>query len=243
MQKQKKHIKKKKTIKINIMELITQDFYVVNVYRKDNKIEFKQCYVAADSIQEATVIVEDKLKKDNISDSVYINSVLNIGQCLIKETEKEAELPLKNKDVTERIKTFEDAYNELGSNHPFCKAWDSIYQGNENDDCEDIKDVIAYHKLRIIAAALNEGWKPKYTIEEYRYYPYYYFYTKQEYDNLSDVEKKSCCAVDRAGFSAYASVAFSKSRSKFGSRLAFKNRELAEYAGKQFIDIYKDFVA
>ena len=225
------------------MELTTQGFYRVSVYMKDNQKEFKQYYIAADSIQEATVIVEDKLKKDNISDSVYINSVLNTGQCLIRETEKEAELPLKNKDVTERIKTFEDAYNELGSNHPFCKAWDSIYQGNENDDCEDIKDVIAYHKLRIIAAALNEGWKPKYTIEEYRYYPYYYFYTKQEYDNLSDGKKKSCCAVDRAGFSAYASVSFSKSRSKFGSRLAFKNLELAEYSGKQFIDIYKDFVA
>ena len=27
----------------------------------------------------------------------------------------------------------------------------------------------------------------------------------------------------------------------FGSRLAFKNEELAEYAGKQFIDIYADF--
>ena len=26
-----------------------------------------------------------------------------------------------------------------------------------------------------------------------------------------------------------------------GSRLAFKNEELAEYAGKQFIDIYADF--
>lgn len=183
---------------------------------------------------------------------INLDPVLNTGQCLIKETEKEAELPLKNKDVTERIKTFDDAYNELGSNHPFCKAWDSIYQGNENDDCEDIKDVIAYHKLRIIAAALNEGWEPKYTIEEYRYYPYYYFYTKQEYDNLSDVEKKSCCAVDRAGFSAnvggglvfaYAIYSFSASHTYHGSRLALKNRELAEYSGKQFIDIYKDFVA
>ena len=57
--------------------------------------------------------------------------------------------------VTERIKTFEDAYNELGCEHPFCKAWDSIYQGdNEFNDSEDIKDVIAYHKLRIIVAAL-----------------------------------------------------------------------------------------
>ena len=234
------------------MELTTQGFYEVSVFTKDNKREFKHYYVAADSIQEATVIVEDKLKKDNISDSVYINSVLNIGQCLIKETEKKVELPLKNKDVTERIKTFEDAYNELGSNHPFCKAWDSIYQGNENDDCEDIKDVIAYHKLRIIVAALNDGWKPEFTKDEYRYYPYYLFYTKREYDKLSDVEKRSCRAFGRANFYAnangglffaYASCTFSNSHTCHGSRLAFKNRELAEYSGKQFIDIYKDFVA
>ena len=232
------------------MELTTQGFYRVSVHMKDNRKELNQYYVAADSIQEATVIVEDKLKKDNISDSVYINSILNTGQCLIRETEKEAELPLKNKDVTERIKTFEDAYNELGSNHPFCKAWDSIYQGNEND--EDIKDVIAYHKLRIIVAALNEGWKPEFTKNEDRYYPFYCFYTKQEYDDFLDGDKEKCRAVGRANsyanadgglVYAYANYAFSYSNTVYGSRLAFKNRELAEYAGKQFIDIYKDFVA
>ena len=234
------------------MELTTQGFYRVSVYMKDNKKEFKQYYVAADSIQEATVIVEDKLKKDNIYDSVYINSILNTGQCLIRETEKEAELPLKNKDVTERIKTFDDAYNELGSNHPFCKALDSIYQGNENDGCEDIKDVIAYHKLRIIAAALNEGWKPKFTKDEYRYYTYYRFYTKQEYDNLSDEDKKTCRSVGRASNNtvaygglvcAYACNAFSSSVTGYGSLLAFKNCELAKYAGQQFFDIYADFLA
>ena len=182
------------------MELTTQGFYRVSVYMKDNKKEFKQYYVAADSIQEATVIVEDKLKKDNISDSVYINSVLNTGQCLIRETEKEAELPLKNKDVTERIKTFDDAYNELGSNHPFCKAWDSIYQGNENDGCEDIKDVIAYHKLRIIAAALNEGWKPNFTKDDGRYYPWFSLYTKDEYDELCKEDKSHVFRVDNNPF-------------------------------------------
>ena len=228
------------------MKLTTQGFDRVSVYMNDNKKEFKQYYVAADSIQEATVIVEDKLKKDNISDSVYINSVLNTGQCLIRETEKKAELPLKNKDVTERIKTFDDAYNELGSNHPFCKAWDSIYQGNEKDDCEDIKDVLAYHKLRIIVAALNEGWKPEFTQDEHRYYPYYCFYTKERYELLSDVEKEKRRAntvVYDGLFFAYASCTFSGPYTSHGFRLAFKNRELAEYAGKQFIDIYKDFVA
>ena len=219
------------------MELTTQDFYRVSVHMKDNKKEFKQYYVAADSIQEATVIVEDKLKEGNISDNLYINSILNTGQCLIRETEKEAELPLKKNDVTERIKTFEDAYNELGSNHPFCKAWDSIYQGSKNDDCEDIKDVIAYHKLRIIAAALNEGWKPKFTKDEYRYHTYYCFYTKQEYDNLPDEDKKTCRAVGSAYYKSSFSVVDA------GIRIAFKNCELAEYAGQQFFDIYADFLA
>jgi hypothetical protein len=175
-----------------------------------------------------------------------------IQELLINLFGKENVEPEHPKDVRERIKTFEDAYNELGSNHPFCKAWDSIYQGNENDDCEDIKDVIAYYKLRIIVAALNEGWKPGFTEDEYRYYPYYFFYTKQEYDNLSNVEKKSRCAVGRANNNAnangdrvfaYEIYTFSSSCSYHGSRLAFKNRELAEYAGQQFFDIYKDFVA
>ena len=61
------------------MELTTQGFYVVKVFTKDNKKEFKNYYVAADSTQEATAIVEDKLKKDNIFNSVYINSILNTG--------------------------------------------------------------------------------------------------------------------------------------------------------------------
>ena len=231
------------------MKLTTQGFYRVSVYMKDNKKEFKQYYVAADSIQEATVIVEDKLKEGNIYDSVYVNSILNTGQCLIRETEKEAELPLKNKDVTERIKTFEDAYNELGSNHPFCKAWDSIYKG-DNDD--DIKDVLAYHKLRIIAAALNEGWKPEFTEGEHRYYPYYYIYTKEEYDTLSDAEKeKSCAAVSEDSnvggndglIFAYRDITCYYSVTYDTARFAFKNDELAEYAGQQFIAIYKDFLA
>ena len=175
-----------------------------------------------------------------------------IQELLINLFGKENVYSYQPNDVRDRIKTFEDAYNELGSNHPFCKAWDSIYQGdNEFDKCDDIKDIIAYHKLRIIVAALNEGWKPKFTEDEYRYYPFYCFYTKQEYDNLSDGDKEKCRAVGRAFYNAfayggvvyaYANDSASDSGTNFGSRLAFENCELAEYAGKQFIDIYKDFV-
>ena len=234
------------------MKLTTQGFYRVSVYTKDNKKEFKQYYVAADSIQEATVIVEDKLKEDNISDSVYINSILNTGQCLIRETEKEAELPLKNKDVTERIKTFEDAYNELGCKHPYCMKWDSIYQGGKNDNCKNIKDLIAYYKLRIIAAALNEGWKPNFMEDEGRYYPWFSLYTKDEYDELCEEDKSYVFRVDNNPFNSmnkygglvyvFVDSTISLSNSSYGSRIVFKTSELAKYAGRQFIDIYADFM-
>ena len=43
-----------------------------------------------------------------------------------------------------------------------------------------------------------------------------------------------------SGFSYYDCV-FTYSRSSVGSRLVFKSRDLAKYAGQQFEDIYKGF--
>lgn len=192
---------------------------------------------------------EIKVSAENIHKAFREARSSEAKELLINLFGKDAVEPEQPKNVTERIKTFEDAYNELGSEHQYCKAWDSIYQGNENDDCEDIKDVIAYHKIRIIAAALNEGWKPEFTKDEYRYYPYYYFYTKEEYENFSDEDKENSRAVGRSFSNAnaydglvYADVHHAFSNLDFGSRLVFKNRELAEYAGMQFIDIYADFL-
>lgn len=111
------------------------------------------------------------------------------------------------------------------------------------------KDVVAFLKLRIITEALNEGWHPKFTEDEYRYYPWFYNYTKEEYDNFSEEGKRRC--VGRASNYAYAlgglvcSYAYSASsysHTYLGVRLAFSNRDLAEYAGRQFIDIWADFV-
>ena len=145
------------------------------------------------------------------------------------------------KPIAERIKTFEDACNELGRKHPFVEDyWKS--------DISISKDLIAYLKLRIIVAALNEGWQPKFEKNEYRYYPWFYIYTKEEYDKLDDEKKERC--VLRSGSSALLSFGFvfvyaysdaSGSYTFSGSRLVFKTKELAEYAGKQFIDLYADF--
>ena len=157
-----------------------------------------------------------------------------------------------NRPVTERIKTFEDACNELGEDHPMVSVYDALVTraNGELSLAEWMgKDVVAFLKLRIITEALNEGWHPKFTEDEYRYYPWFYIYTKEEYDNFSEEEKRRC--VGRAGYNAFAYGGLVYSNAYYASpysytyngvRLAFSNRDLAEYAGKQFIDIWADFV-
>ena len=137
----------------------------------------------------------------------------------------------QTKDIKERVKTFDDAVAILGNDNQAVIDYYAI----ADKTCTE--DILAFAKLRVIAEALNEGWKPEFTKDEYRYYTYYCFYTKQEYDNLPDEDKKTCRAVG----SAYYKSAFSITDA--GIRIAFKNCELAEYAGQQFFDIYKDFVA
>lgn len=149
--------------------------------------------------------------------------------------------------ITERVKTFEDAVSELGNEHPLVKVYQSIKYGY----CSELvgKDLLAYTKLSIICEALNEGWHPQFSLDEYRWYPYYKLLTNDEIDDMSEEEKSR--VVGRASHNAHANGGLvcsnannvsSYSGTYYGSRLAFKSEELAEYAGKTFIDIYKDFV-
>mgnify|MGYP004452235051 FL=1 len=149
--------------------------------------------------------------------------------------------------ITERVKTFEDAVGELGNEHPLVKVYQSIKYGY----CSELvgKDLLAYTKLSIICEALNEGWHPQFTLDERRWYPYYELFTNEEIEEMTEEEKGRVVgrASSYAGASgglvcSYASYVSSNSCTSLGSRLAFKSEELAGYAGKTFIDIYKDFV-
>lgn len=147
----------------------------------------------------------------------------------------------KPQNVMERVKTFKDACNELGIEH------DKWVQDKKDLGLE--ADVIAYLKLRIIAAALNEGWKPQFTTDEYRYFPWFYLYTQSEIDEMSEEEKSRVVYRSSSNACAYGGVACahahydsSSTFTNIGSRLAFKTRELAEYAGRQFVEIWADYV-
>ena len=145
------------------------------------------------------------------------------------------------KDVRKRIKTFEDACREIGID---AEAWnrDKISLGLE-------PDVLAFLKLRIIVKALNEGWEPQFTEDECRYYPWFILYTREEYNKLDEEEKSRVAsrsyndAYALGGVSyAYASLDSPGTNAIIGVRLAFKTSELAAYCGRQFLDIWADFV-
>ena len=85
---------------------------------------------------------------------------------------------------------------------------------------EDTTDEAAYKKLKVIAKALNEGWAPDWdNSNQYKYYPYFKLQGGFSFDDYG------CHCTS----------------SRVGSRLCFKSRELAEYAGKTFTDLYKSY--
>ena len=118
--------------------------------------------------------------------------------------------------VTDRIKTYKDACTELG-----------ITPIDENVLLNNgfTKDEIAYRKIKTITEALNEGWKPNWNDEnQKKWIPWFY-------PNSS------------SGFVFYDTCyCYSYARAGTGLRLCFKSDELATYAGKQFVEIYKEFI-
>lgn len=154
----------------------------------------------------------------------------------------------KPKDIMERVKTFEDACRELGEDHPFVRSYNgyanNIHENNKNDT-----DILAYLKLRIICAALNEGWEPLFTEDEWRYYPWFTLWTEDELSEKSDEWKTDRHLISTGEYQTdYAGLAFASSSSApsrtsahIGSRLCLKSDTLAVYCGKQFINIWADF--
>ena len=87
---------------------------------------------------------------------------------------------------------------------------------------ETPRDVVAYGKLKVITEALNEGWTPDWSDEgQQKWFPWFDF---------------------RGGRFVFDAVSYRYTYSILGSRLCFRTRELAEYAGKQFEDLYNQFL-
>ena len=184
-----------------------------------------------------------EIKKENLvaAYNTADDSGKKMLQALFPEAQFETPQTADNRPVTERIKTFADAAKAVGINDP--EDWEDGYSDVE-------PDILAYFKLRIIVQALNEGWKPQFTTEEWRYYPWFWLYTEQEIEDMDEDEKNDRrmmntgdYVTDYAGFaSAYSDLVPSATSAYIGSRLCLKTPELATYCGKQFIGIWADYL-
>jgi hypothetical protein len=118
------------------------------------------------------------------------------------------------------IKTFEDACVALGIS--------TEIPDFSNSPKKHRNALIAHYKLVIINEALNEGWEPNWgNWNERKYFPWFDF--KEGSDKSSGF-----------GFSC-GDWTCSNAVTSVGARLCFKTSDLAEYAGKQFIELYKEY--
>ena len=161
----------------------------------------------------------------------------------------------KEKDtrpVTERVMTFEDACRELGDEHPFVKAYEDVVIAIDCDK-EESRDVKTYLRLRIITAALNEGWKPKFEEDERRYWPWYWLYksrqdaeddNKGDEDRVFEIPEQLRVVLTVGSYCGFAFANFGVPSDAYpciGSRLCYKTRELALYAAKTFYEDWLTF--
>lgn len=117
-------------------------------------------------------------------------------------------------DITARIKTFEDACEDLGI--------PTTLPNVSNLPC-DLKDKITIgYKLSVIAKALNQGWQVDWSNDEQKWFPYF-VQNKNESELRFSISFYYC------------------SGSSVPSHLCFKSKELSDYAGKQFINLYKEY--
>ena len=149
------------------------------------------------------------------------------------------------KDIKERVKTFADAVAILGNDNQAVIDYYAVADKN----CT--KDILAFAKLRVIVEALNEGWRPAFSKDEHRYYLWFNIYSKEKFDSLSEYYKNRCSIIRRSYGNSNAVNSFACARvydassgfyAQSSSRLSFKTRELAEYCGMQFIDIWADYI-
>ena len=194
-----------------------------------------------------------EIKKENLF-AVLKTAPENVKEIifgLFPEIKEEEAQKAAKRPVEERIKTFDDACRELGENHLYVQMFKDIFEKSTVAGANINSDVVAFLKLRIICAALNEGWEPQFTEDEWRWYPWFYLYTDEELSEKSEEWKTahSLKMLRPHHPSGYGGLAFansynapSDSNAAFGSRLCLKSEALATYCGTQFIDVWADFI-
>ena len=115
------------------------------------------------------------------------------------------------------IKSYEDACNKLELD-PFVLPDISMIDQSLQ------KSIIANYKLCIIYKAINNGWVPDFTdSKQYKYYPWFRVLSSSLDFSFTDYNADDTGTI-------------------VGARLCTDTAVKAEYIGKQFKDIYQDYL-
>jgi len=124
-----------------------------------------------------------------------------------------------NVNITDRIKSFNDAICELS-----CNDNDVLFYKQLLNQRDCPVHLLNYQGVIIITKALNEGWTPNWNdTNERKWYPWFRILS-------------SGLVFDGTYY------AYGYTDTSVGSHLCFKNEELSTYAGKQFTEIYKNYL-
>lgn len=134
-------------------------------------------------------------------------------------------------DIRDRVKSYVDACHVLGisdSEEPEVIADGGLMRSDE----------IARRKLEVIAEALNEGWRPDWNnTNQYKYFPWFRILPGQ---GKGPDGKPNGAAAGLAYALTY--NAATHTSADIGSRLCFRDPELAAYAGDTFRDLYAEIL-
>lgn len=130
-------------------------------------------------------------------------------------------------NVMDRVKTFEDACRELNI--------DPVKWLEENETNKMDAHVLAYLKLCIIAKALRGSWKPNWAnTDEWKYYPWFKI-VPAVVGHANDGSGLGVSVLHSTGVASY-------SNALYGGALASETEEIAIYFGKQFAEIWKEYL-
>lgn len=176
---------------------------------------------------------------------------INVG--LLNSYKKRTNDP---RPVTERIRTMTDVLEELGSDHPLVTQYRHWLDTTDPEQRDEY--TATFLQLRMVCAAINEGWLPTFEPGEFRYWPWFWLYKSKEDAEKYRYEDEEIFEVPEAlravlfggaaNHGASAGFAFSYSYSgpsnthaSVGSRLCFKTRDLAVHAARHFHELWLKF--
>lgn len=201
-----------------------------------------------------------QIEKEKVQ-AAYKDACDGVKEMLIKMFGKEVcEAAKPTRDDYKTIKSYEDACEVLGltpilsenRNKALCAQFPDHYDFRQNMP----KHIIALMKLEIISRALwGKDFQPKPDAEgkEIYWYPWFALYTKKEMEEMSEENRKSLRGALFGGGAIHgASAGFgsldaysrsSHSGAAVGFRLCQETPEKAEYFGKQFIELWAEYLA